>query len=188
MPLYAQWSGSPRRFNALSCFNVRLDSPAPGAIYMPIMLLRRVAFPGFCEPGQASREAARWGRVAARDPLLASQEENEWPREGHTNPFAQPERTGIVRVHQKSQDQPGAKVEPDRRTTAPDRRAHAVHCHRRHQPRSPPLANIKPGSPAPAMGGWCGGIGSDDAREVARGRIVVGRKPSQKVLRKSAKD
>src|SRR5437870_2904686 len=54
-------------------------------------------------------------------------EENEWPREDHTNPFAQPERTGIVRVHQKSQDQPGAKVEPGRRTTAPDRRAHAVH-------------------------------------------------------------
>jgi hypothetical protein len=47
MPLYGQWSGSPRRFNALSCFNVRLDSPAPGAIYMPIMLLRRVAFPDF---------------------------------------------------------------------------------------------------------------------------------------------
>ena len=59
-------------------------------------------------------------------PLLASQEENEWPREDHTNPFAQPERTGIVRVHQKSQDQPGAKVEPGRRTTAPDRRAHAT--------------------------------------------------------------
>jgi hypothetical protein len=39
----------------------------------------------------------------------------------------QPERTGIVRVHQKSQDQPGAKVEPSRRTTAPDRRAQAVH-------------------------------------------------------------
>ena len=59
-----------------------------------------------------------------RAPLLASQEKNEWPREDHTNPFAQPERTGIVRVHQKSQDQPGAKVEPGRRTTAPDRRAH----------------------------------------------------------------
>ena|SRR5262249_11476950 len=29
-------------------------------------------------------------------PLLASQEENEWPREDHTNPFAQPERTGIA--------------------------------------------------------------------------------------------
>src|SRR5262249_11957993 len=29
MPLYGQWSGSPRRFNALSCFNVRLDTPAP---------------------------------------------------------------------------------------------------------------------------------------------------------------
>jgi hypothetical protein len=56
---------------------------------------------------------------------IASQEENEWPREGHTNPFAQPERTGIVRVHQKSQDQSGAKVEPSRRTTAPDRRAQA---------------------------------------------------------------
>src|SRR5262245_22828421 len=28
MPLYGQWSGSPRRFNALSCFNVRLDSLA----------------------------------------------------------------------------------------------------------------------------------------------------------------
>src|SRR6266446_5668749 len=33
MSLYGQWSGSPRRFNALSCFNVRLDSPARGAIY-----------------------------------------------------------------------------------------------------------------------------------------------------------
>jgi hypothetical protein len=32
MPLYGQWSGSPRRFNALSSFNVRLDSPAPSAI------------------------------------------------------------------------------------------------------------------------------------------------------------
>ncbi len=53
-------------------------------------------------------------------PLLASQEENEWPREDHTNAFAQPERTGVVRVHQKSQDQPGAKVQPSRRTTAPD--------------------------------------------------------------------
>jgi hypothetical protein len=36
-----------------------------------------------------------------RAPLLASQEKNEWPREDLTNPFAQPERTGIVRVHQK---------------------------------------------------------------------------------------
>src|SRR5262245_25458551 len=97
---------------------------------------------------------------AAGAPLLASQVENEWPREDHTNPFAQPERTGIVRVHQKSQDQPGAKVEPGRRTTAPDRRAHAVHCHRRHQPRSPPLANIGPGSPAPAMGPGTGAGGS----------------------------
>ena len=87
-----------------------------------------------------------------RVPLLASQEENEWPREDHTNPFAQPERTGIVRVHQKSQDQPGAKVEPSRRTTAPDRRAQAVFFRRRHQPRRPPLAKIRPGSPAPAMG------------------------------------
>src|SRR5262245_59813079 len=73
--------------------------------------------------------------LRSRAPLLASQEENEWPREDHTNPFAQPERTGIVRVHQKSQDQPGAKVEPGRRTTAPDRRAHAVHCRRRHEPK-----------------------------------------------------
>jgi hypothetical protein len=62
--------------------------------------------------------------AAAREVFLASQEENEWPREDHTNPFAHPERTWIVRVHQKSQDQPGAKVEPSRRTTAPDRRAH----------------------------------------------------------------
>jgi hypothetical protein len=63
-----------------------------------------------------------FGKSAAR-PLLASQEENEWPREDHTNAFAQPEHTGIVRVHQKRQDQPGAKV---RRNTAPDRRAQAV--------------------------------------------------------------
>jgi hypothetical protein len=35
MPRYGQSSGSPRRFNALNCFNgqVRLNSPAPGAIY-----------------------------------------------------------------------------------------------------------------------------------------------------------
>src|SRR5262245_17664236 len=79
---------------------------------------------------------------AAGAPLLASQVENEWPREDHTNPFAQPERTGIVRVHQKSQDQPGAKVEPDCRTTAPDSRAHAVR--RRHRPRRPALAKIRP--------------------------------------------
>src|SRR6516164_2032217 len=85
-------------------------------------------------------------------PLLASQEENEWPREDHTNPFAQPERAGIVRVHQKSQHQPGAKVEPDRRTTAPDSRAHATLRRRRHQPRRPPLAKIRPGSPAPTIG------------------------------------
>src|SRR5262249_43374703 len=32
MPLYGQWSGSPRWFNALSCFNVRLDLPTPGAM------------------------------------------------------------------------------------------------------------------------------------------------------------
>jgi hypothetical protein len=38
-------------------------------------------------------------------------------------------------------------------------------------------------------GNWCGGIGSDDARKVAAGRIVVmEEKPLQKVLRKSAKD
>jgi hypothetical protein len=78
-------------------------------------------------------------------PLLASQEEeNEWPREDQTNPFAQPERTGIVRVHQKSQDQPGAKVEPSRRTTAQDRRAQATFFRRRHQPRRP----------APVTLGW----------------------------------
>src|SRR5215475_14509394 len=71
--------------------------------------------------------------LCKRAPLFASQEENEWPREDQTNPFAHPELTGIVRVHQKSQDQPGAKVEPGRRT--PDRRAHAVHCRRRHQPK-----------------------------------------------------
>jgi hypothetical protein len=79
--------------------------------------------------------------LQAGAPLLVSQEENEWPRQDHTNPFAQPERAGIVRVHQKSQDQPGAKVEPDRRTTAPDSRAHAVR--RRHQPRRPPDAKIR---------------------------------------------
>jgi hypothetical protein len=28
----------------------------------------------------------------------------------------------------------------------------ALFCRRRHQPRRPPLANIRPGSPAPAMG------------------------------------
>jgi len=28
----------------------------------------------------------------------------------------------------------------------------AIFCRRRHQPRRPPLAKIRPGSPAPAMG------------------------------------
>jgi hypothetical protein len=50
---------------------------------------------------------------------LASQEENEWPTEGQTNPFTEPERTRIVSVHQKSQNQPDAKIKPDR-TTSPD--------------------------------------------------------------------
>src|SRR5215470_2534972 len=36
-----------------------------------------------------------------------------------------------VLKQQKSQDQPGAKVEPRRRATAPDRRAHAVSFRRR---------------------------------------------------------
>src|SRR5262249_1981527 len=49
----------------------------------------------------------------------------------------------------KSQHQPGAKVEPDRRTTAPDSRAHAVFSRRRHQPRRPAPAKIRPGKPAP---------------------------------------
>jgi hypothetical protein len=106
---------------------------------MGIMLCMRAPGPGSRIPCHASKlglahlvgeceNAPDDGRVCAgrsvsRAPLLASQEENEWPREDHTNPFAQPERTGIVRVHQKSQDQPGAKV---RRNTAPDRRAQAV--------------------------------------------------------------
>src|SRR5260221_1547879 len=84
--------------------------------------------------------------------LLASQEKNEWPREDHTDPFAHPERTWIVRVHQKGQDQPGAKVEPSRRTTAPDRRAQAIFFRRRHQPRRHPLARIRPGMSAPTVG------------------------------------
>ena len=33
---------------------------------------------------------------------------------------------------------------------APD--VQAILCRRRHQPRSPPLAKIRPGSPAPGMG------------------------------------
>jgi len=98
------------------------------------------------------------GYVLSGATLLASQEENEWPREDETNPFAQPERTGIVCVHQKSQRQAGAKVEPDRRTAAPDSRAHAVFCRRRHQRRRPPLAKIRPGRPVPAMGSGTGVI------------------------------
>ena len=80
-------------------------------------------------PPAAIRPRRRADRMKRRASTCFSRK-NEWPREDHTNPFAQPERTGIVRVHQKSQDQPGAKVEPGRRTTAPDRRVHAVHCRR----------------------------------------------------------
>jgi hypothetical protein len=97
-------------------------------------------FAVICENMNRSWLALCLRPLRERAPLLASQEENEWPREDHTNPFAQPERTGIVRVHQKSQDQPGAKV---RRNTAPDRRAHAVLCRRRHQPRRPAPATLK---------------------------------------------
>ena len=43
MPLYGQWSGSPRRFNALSCFNVRLAAPRSIFAYR----LRRLA-PSTC--------------------------------------------------------------------------------------------------------------------------------------------
>jgi hypothetical protein len=34
------------------------------------------------------------------------------------------------------------------------RKDQAIFFHRRQQPRSPPLAKIKPGNPAPAMGPW----------------------------------
>jgi len=58
-----------------------------------------------------------------------------------------------VRVHKKGQDQPGAKVESSRRTTAPDRRAQAVLCRHRHQPSRPPLA--KESDPGTLRsGGW----------------------------------
>ena len=86
-------------------------------------------------------------------------------------------------MHQKSQHQPGAKVEPDRRTTAPDSRAHAVF--RRSPPAEKATAcqdQAGKASTGDGTGNWCGGIGSDDARKVARGRIVV------MELRKSAKD
>src|SRR5262249_56132291 len=59
MPLYGQSSGSPRGFNALSCFNVRLDWPAPGVIYTPC----------FCIPSEATRtinlRSSRSKRLAA---------------------------------------------------------------------------------------------------------------------------
>ena len=43
--------------------------------------------------------------------------------------------------------------------------AQAVFCRRRHQPRRPPLARIRPGRPAPAMGpGELGGL-ADGAAE-----------------------
>src|SRR5262249_48222050 len=86
---------------------------------------------GLAAPAVKFEAEEDWGKEQWRKPLLASQEEKKWPREDHTNPFAQTERTGIVRVHQTSQDQAGAKVEPRRRATAPDRRAHAVSFRRR---------------------------------------------------------
>src|SRR5262249_4241655 len=48
-------------------------------------------------------------------------------------------------------------------------------CRRRHQPRRPALAKIRAGRPAcgDGTGNWCGGIDNDDARKVARDRIVV---------------
>jgi hypothetical protein len=93
----------------------------------------------------------RAGRVRARLYLLLKKKTSGQERTTRIH-SRNPERTWIVRVHQKSQDQPGAKVEPSRRTTTPDRRAQAVFCRRRHQPRRPPPAKIRPGRPAPTMG------------------------------------
>src|SRR6266481_4607083 len=69
MSLYGQWSGSPRRFNALSCFNVRLDSPARGAIYYAHHVVASRSLPRLLRalPAQPSREAAHGRRLAARD-------------------------------------------------------------------------------------------------------------------------
>jgi hypothetical protein len=76
---------------------------------LPFQGVEGGSFPN--EPLEADFRAQRTlSSLFQKAPLLASQEENEWPREDHTNPFAQLEHTGIVRVHQKSQDQPGAKV------------------------------------------------------------------------------
>src|SRR5262249_21005017 len=58
----------------------------------------------------------------------------------------------------------------------------AIFRRRRHQPRRPPQARLSTGSPAPgdATGHWCGGIGNDDSRKVARDRIVVMEERSHK--------
>jgi hypothetical protein len=46
--------------------------------------------------------------------------------------------------------------------------AQAVFCRRRHQPRRPPPANIRPGSPAPVMGPGTAGVGSKEPWDTVR--------------------
>jgi hypothetical protein len=62
---------------------VRLDLSWPGAIYIPAMLLHRVAFPDFCEPGLPSprwlnamlRDSAAWQPRSAFDQLVGERKQ-----------------------------------------------------------------------------------------------------------------
>jgi hypothetical protein len=57
MPLYGQWSGSPRRFNALSCFNS--TRPRPALFLGHVVASRSLPQLLRALPAQPSREAAR---------------------------------------------------------------------------------------------------------------------------------
>jgi len=60
------------------------------------------------------------------------------------------ERLSILRLGRLKSRFFGNRSVPQRRVrVAPD--AQAIFCRRRHQPRRPPLAKIRPGNPAPAM-------------------------------------
>jgi hypothetical protein len=49
----------------------------------------------------------------------------------------------------------------------------AIFCRRRHQPRRPPLAKIRPGRPAPAMGPGTGDKGRDKTPVPSKSTEVV---------------
>jgi hypothetical protein len=71
MPLYGQWSGSPRRFNALSCFNVRLRLARAARYLCGHVVASRVPIPKARPPAADQRRRRPYNMHATWNAQIA---------------------------------------------------------------------------------------------------------------------